>query len=516
MATTPRQKGMSRREFLPKAAAGAAGVAALGAAGVVGYELHPSSHSPNPKPPPSPAPSTPATSSQPEVRTFVTRPDLRPPSVKVTTLDSQTAASTPRFIFVAPTNYLPGSPVQQGLMILDRQGRLVWFSPATEGKPFDFNAQSDKDRPVVTWWQGTVTGAHGLGVGEIADNTYKTITTIRGGDGLVTDLHELTLTSTGTALITAYETTTANLSPVGQARNGKVFVGHAQEIDLATGKVLFDWRSLDHVPLQESYQQPPGSPKGTYDYFHINSIAEMDDGNLLISARNTWALYKVDRSSGRVIWRLNGKRSNFSVAAAARFYWQHDARSHGHSGLTLFDNAGSKKERQSRGVSLSIDTKAMHVSLVQQYIHPARFLSNTLGNVQLLEDGRVFIGWGDQPYFSEFAPDGTLLLDGQLPVGVRSYRAFAANWVGQPAEPPRVVAKANPAGGFVIYASWNGATEIDTWTILAGSHKSSLTPVGSQPWAGFETAIAVNSSGPYFAAVATDRNGKELGRSEVV
>ena len=250
----------------------------------------------------------------------------------------------------------------------------------------------------------------------------------------MTDLHELNLTSSGTALITAYETTTADLSSVGQKRTGKVFVGHAQEIDLKTGKVLFDWRSLDHVPLSESFQNPPANPKGTFDYFHINSVAEMDDGNLLISGRNTWTLYKVDRSSGKIIWRLNGKRSNFSVSTAAQFYWQHHARQNGTSGLTVFDNAGPNKERQSRGLSLTVDTSAMRVDLAQAYIHPARFLSNTLGSVQVLGDGRVFVGWGDQPYFSEFAPDGTLLLNGQLPVGVRSYRTFAADWVGQPAD----------------------------------------------------------------------------------
>ncbi len=182
-----------------------------------------------------------------------------------------------------------------------------------------------------------------------------------------------------------------------------MFVGHAQEIDLNTGKVLFDWRSLDHVPLSESFQDPPANPKGTFDYFHINSVAEMDDGNLLISGRNTWTLYKVDRSSGNIIWRLNGKRSNFSVSAAAQFYWQHHARQNGTSGLTVFDNAGPNKERQSRGLSLTVDTSAMRVDLAQAYIHPARFLSNTLGSVQVLGDGRVFIGWGDQPYFSEFA-----------------------------------------------------------------------------------------------------------------
>jgi hypothetical protein len=139
----------------------------------------------------------------------------------------------------------------------------------------------------------------------------------------------------------------------------------------------------------------------------------------------------------------------------------------------------------------------------------------TKGSVQRLDDGRVFVGWGDQPYFSEVAPGGALLLHGEFPFGVRSYRAFVGDWVGRPADPPRVATRKNPAGGSLVYVSWNGATEVDRWTILAGRDKSSLSPVGSQPWTGFETQIAVNSTGPHFAAVAEDRDGKILGRSAI-
>lgn len=376
----------------------------------------------------------------------------------------------------------------------------------------DFNAQSYDGNPVLTWWQGRLEAAHGYGTGEIADNTHRTIKTIRVGNGLQADLHELALTSAGTALITAYETTTGDLSSQGGPRNGKLFVGHAQEIELQTGKVIFDWDCAKFVPISESHELV--NPKGTYDYFHINSVAETDDGNLLISGRNTCALYKVDRSTGKILWRLNGKRSDFTLDPAARFYWQHHAQPHGSSTITLFDNA-VRKERQSRGLVLSLNIAAMHVRLEHAYLHPAGLTSTALGSVELQPEGRVFVGWGDQPYFSEFAPDGTLLLDGQLPIGVRSYRAFVRDWVGHPTGQPKILARANPAGGFVVYASWNGATEIDRWTILAGADKTKLAPVGSQEWTGFETAIVVNSGGPSFAAPALDKNGHELGRSAI-
>ncbi len=506
---------LSRRQFLPRAAAAAVG---LVAAGVVGHELpHRSGSgrraSPASRGDSSSAPPVTATAASSRVQTFLTRPDLRPPAVRVTQLGSQPApGSTPRFILLAPMNAVPASEPQQGLMMLDRQGRLVWFAPSGDPR-FNLDVQSYAGKPALTWWQGSVSNAHGNGVGEIGDDDYHPIQPVRAGHGLQTDLHDLQLTARGTALITAYETTTTDLSSIGGSSQGQVFVGHVQEVDLKTGRVLLDWNSLDHVGVDESLQPAPHKGQG-YDYFHLNSVAEMDDGHLLISARNTCTLYKLDRSTGQILWRLGGKRSAFSVSSAARFWWQHDARPHGSSVISVFDNSGPDKAKQSRGLVLSVKHK--RVELTRALLHPAAFIAGTLGNVQLLRDGGAFVGWGSQSYFSQYAPDGTLILDGQMPVGVRSYRAHLADWVGRPADGPRIVAQANPAGGFAVHASWNGATEVARWTVLAGPNGSSLSAVGSQAWTGFETAIEVNSEGPAFCAVALDARGRELGRSAVV
>lgn len=511
-ATRPTRR-LSRREFLPRAAAAAAGVVGAGA---IGYELRssgsrrvaPAASGERQSPPASPTSST--------AQRFLTRPDLRPPVVRVTQLGTQPASgSVPRFIALAPINAVPAAEPHEGLMMIDRQGRLVWFSPASRGSAFNLNVQSYRGKPALTWWQGRVASAHGYGLGEIGDSAFHSIKPIRAGHGLQTDLHDLQLTSRGTALITAYETTTADLSSIGGPTRGRVFAGHVQEIDLNTGRMLFDWNSLDHVGINESLQPAPRSDQG-YDYFHLNSVGEFEDGNLLVCARNTCALYKVDRSTGKILWRMGGKHSDFSVSSAARFWWQHDARAHGSSVITVFDNAGPDKEKQSRGLVLSVDTATRRVELTKALLHPAGFIAGTLGNVQLLSDGGAFVGWGSQPYFSQYAPDGSMILDGELPIGVRSYRAYLADWVGRPADGPRIVAQANPAGGFAVHVSWNGATDVARWTVLGGRDRSSLSPVGSQAWTGFETAIVVNSEGPYFCAVALDSSGREMGRSPIV
>jgi hypothetical protein len=494
------------------------GALALGA--VAGFELPHSAASATSAESPGTSGGTPKTepaAARPEptssVQTFITRPDLQPPSVTLTTYGPSTGAA-PAFIFLSPRNYIADAPGQAGLMIIDRQGRLVWFKPTTEA-PFDFNAQSYQGKPVLTWWQGDLILDYGEGTGEIADASYITRRSVQAGGGLREDLHELVLTSAGTALVTAYQTIEADLSSLGGQAKAQVVTGHAQEIDLTTGKLLFDWDSWDHIGAGESYVDAPKS--GPYDYFHINSVAETSDGNLLISAKNTCAVYKVDRSNGQVMWRMNGKKTDFAMGPGSPFYWQHHARPNGPSGISVFDDGYAPNPKApSRGLLLDVDEKAMHVSVAAAYRHPAGFVSGSQGSVQVLPDGHVFVGWGNQSYFSEFAADGTLLLDGELPLGCHSYRAFCNDWAGEPSQPPAVAVRSNPAGGTVVYASWNGAVNVARWTVLAGSQENALTSVGSQQWTGFETAIAVNSGGPYFAVAALGTNGKVLGRSDVV
>jgi outer membrane protein assembly factor BamB len=504
---------ITRREFIPRAAGG---VAALAVGGVVGYELRSGGSKTVTKTTtaaaPTPTEPTPTATAPTGLQAFFTEPDLHPPSLTVTNLSVSSATSTPRFILLSPRVDDPKAP-GQGLMIVDRRGRMVWFQPTTAGSDFNVSVQPYNGKPSLAWWQGSVQSAHGYGVAVVDNSSYEQLLTIKAGDGLQTDLHDLYLTSRGTAYITAYETRNMDLTSVGGPKSQRTFIGHVQEIDLKTGKMLWDWDCSKYIPVDESYELV-SHHGGAFDYIHLNSVQELDDGNLLISGRNTWTLYKVDRKTGEIIWRLNGKKSDFKLGPGVMFYWQHHSRFHGTDVITVFDNAVAK-EKQSRGLVLSVDENAMTVSLEHEYVHPSGIDSTALGSVQLLPDGRVFVGWGDQPYFSEFTPGGTMLLDGQMPAGTRSYRAFTQDWVAKPTSQPKIAARADPAGGFVVHASWNGATEIDHWTVLAGAHASSLSPVGSEEWTGFETTIAVNSNGPYFVAVAEDSRGRELGRSAV-
>ena len=448
----------------------------------------------------------------PPTSPFVSEPGLHPPTITTTVAPVGTA---PGLIFVGPG----GPAYQHGPMIVDDRGNLVWFSPIATGSALNVALHRYQGSPVLAWWQGKVVLPAGYGEGEypIVDTSYREVARVRAGNGLMGDLHELVLTEQGTALIPIYRPVPADLSSIGGPVHGTLLDSSFQEVDIATGHVLMQWNASDHVAVAETYHQ--GNPSdGPFDFFHINSIDVDSDGDLLVSGRHTWAVYKVGRRTGDVVWRLNGKRSDFAMGPGAVFAFQHDARRREGGLVSLFDNGGGPPNvaTESRGLILSLDTTAMTATLVRQYLPDPSLLSNSQGNVQILPNGHVFVGWGEQPYWSEFTADGRIIYDARFPDGQGSYRAFRFPWVGQPATRPSVATR--PAGGgTAVYASWNGATQVDRWQVLAGPSANQLRPVGAAvPRAAFETSTRVPTTSGYLAVAAHGRDGRRLGTSLVV
>jgi hypothetical protein len=152
----------------------------------------------------------------------------------------------------------------------------------------------------------------------------------------------------------------------------------------------------------------------------------------------------------------------------------------------------------------------------RRYAHPDERVAAVMGSMQVLPNGNVFIGWGSDPFFSEFSGGGELLFHASFPPEVDSYRAFRFPWSGQPDDEPAVAAALGPEDEVTVYASWNGATEVATWQALAGPTPERLRPVESVPRAGFETAIKVRTAEPYVGVRAMDRSGGILGTSGAI
>jgi len=440
----------------------------------------------------------------PTTHAFVSRPDLKPPLIATTVTGSGVASG---LIFLTAN----------GPLIVDNNGSPIWYQAAAAGTSVsDLNVQQYQGKPVLTWWEGKVMSP-GFGQGEhvILDTQYRELRRIQAGNGQQADLHELVLTPEGTALLTAFQAVPADLSAQGGSANGMVFDCLVQEIELASGRVIFEWHSRDHVATTDSYSPVPKVGTTAYDYFHVNSIDVGPDGNLLISARNTWTIYKLERKTGAVVWRLGGKKSDFAMGGV-KFSWQHDARWRPDGSLTLFDDAASPMEEpQSRGLQLLVDESAKSVALKQQFTHPGGLLATSQGNMQRLDDGHLLIGWGALPYFSEFTATGEMIFDGKLATN-QSYRAFRFPWTGKPTTTPTVVGRRAGNGSLQLFTSWNGATDVTRWEVHAGASAAALARVAVAARTGFETTISVAGSGPFVAAHALDSSGGVLGISPTI
>jgi hypothetical protein len=450
----------------------------------------------------------------PNGMSFHSAPGLHPPTVTVSGDPDQGSGD----IFLTPRNsYQRQVDIQHGPMIINGRGQLVWFQQASPGTvAINLEVQTYRRHPVLTWWQGTNDFSEGFDL--IANSSYRTMDVLRLGPAsadYATDAHEFQITPQGTALVEGYGGVRADLTRLGGSAEGVVQDDVIQELDIKTGQVLWEWHSYGHVPLADSYIRPSGS--NWFDYFHLNSIQQLPNGNLLISARNTWAIYEISKSTGRILWTLGGKNSSFPMSRATRFEWQHDAHMIGRT-VSVFDDGSdgpAQEEGESSGKLLRLHMNTMTATLAHRYTHKPALLSVSQGSVQKLPNRNVFIGWGADPQFSEYTPAGKQIFDGSFVLGVNTYRAYRVPWVGRPTTPPALAVAPSSGGLVTLYASWNGATQVAAWRVLGGPEAGSLVWVARAAKTGFETTIKLGRARRYFEVQALGTGGQVLGSSPI-
>jgi hypothetical protein len=444
-----------------------------------------------------------------DYQSFDTLPGVKAPILTVTKPDSDPAAGD-----VFTTNG-PG-PGAYGPLIYTPQGKLVWFDQFSGGLTAeDLNVQSYEGKHDLTFWQGKVLSL-GFGQGEdvVLDSSYRHVATVKGGNGLKADLHEFQIEPRDVAYITAYNPIRCDLSSAEGSSKGAIVDAAVQEIDMRTGLVRWEWHSLDHVAVAESETSPP---KGTpWDWFHLNSIDLEPGGNILISARSTWAAYQLEGGSGRILWRLGGLKSSFAMGPGTKTAWQHDGRVLPNGEVTLYDDGSNPPvHEQSRALRIRLDLKTHTATLTKAYTHPdPPLLAASQGNMQTLADGNTVVEYGGVPEISEYTSNGSLLFDAHLSYEEISYRGFRFPWSGRPSSPPAVVANLNNTGEeTIVHVSWNGATEVASWRVLAGEHPQALVPRTTIAAGGFESSTILAKKYAYAAVQGLDSAGRVLGTS---
>lgn len=486
----------------------------------------------------------------PQVWSFQSEPQLHPMKVQVNKYDYRTYSG---LIFLGPYAFSAYAEYgQAGSLILDNSGNPVWFRPLSSPNLMntDFRVQQFNGRPVLTFWQGTLATPPAYsnipgGSSEpgscyyILDNTYRVIATVVAQKGYIPDIHEFLLTPRNTALLLSTRAVPMDLTRYGGPKNGYVQDFAIQEIDPRTNDLLFFWNALNHIPLSDSYEPASSatSSGNVWDAYHLISIGLTDNANdILVSARNTFTIYRISKPTGTILWRLGGKHSDFQIIGAeAQFSWQHDARFHlGASNqagnvISMFDDNCCESQTvppgtpASHGLFLQVNSLNRTASLQRQFYLDSNLHVASQGSVQTLPNSNIFVGWGQSAYYSEFGPLGNtvnnpslnLLYYAQMPGKNYSYRAYHDNWVGTPYYPPRIAAISSK-GQTTVYASWNGATETRAWQVFSGASPGSLSLAKTAAKSGFETAVPVTGAGRYFQVRALDARGRVIGISSVV
>jgi EmrB/QacA subfamily drug resistance transporter len=468
-----------------------------------------------------------------EAYRFVSAPGLHPPIIRPA---SQTTGSpSAGYILTGAFYDLTKPPMrgQSGPLMLDNSLQPVWFRPVPQNVvASNLDEQTYHGQPVLTWWQGVVTNTGQTSSGQyiVVDQHYNTVTTLHGADGWVLTLHTMVIDGDD-AWVTANKNLPMNLSKWGGVYNGTLVDSALQEYNLKTGKLIRSWDAFKHIGLDDTHSLPPGNGF-PWDAYHINSIDLIGNNTALISMRDTWGVYKIDTDTGKIEWTLGGNHSDFTFGPGAEFKYQHDVTLLPNGDLSIFDDHCCFLESggtylaptgPSRAEVLKLDLAHRTARLVSQYRHHDEdgrqgTDASYMGSAQLLPDGNVFVGYGNLPFFAEYTKSGQMVMDALLPGPDLTYRAIKISptaFVGMPTTPPSGAVRQS-GGKTTVYASWNGATTVTSWRVLAGPAPDRLSTVTTAAKTGFETAITVGQAYRVFKVQALDAHGKVLGTSQLL
>ncbi|KAH9878680.1 hypothetical protein IAQ61_001953 [Plenodomus lingam] len=460
-------------------------------------------------------------------QSFYTEPDFLPPILEIT----RHGPSSPNPLFFAVN--CAACP-QEAATIFSPDGELIWQSdPYTQYPATNFGPQRLNGKPVLVYNMAVdapivASGALTYSVVLILDDSYNLLHNISVSDPTfvfsegskttsLIDAHEAYITPSNTLLVPGYNITPWDLSPVGGPKDGWLLDSVVYEVTIPDGEILWSWKSTDHIGIKDA-EVPLDALYGwgntslnAWDYFHVNSIqvwGEGDEEGILISARNTYDVLFINKKTGNIEWRLRGKGEggDIPLTPEGHFSYQHDARLWNHNGdllLSIFDNSNTLPPpwRPSEGHLYTLNPANKSATLKTTYMDHNTTIAAQFGGAMHInfEDGYVILGYGSQPITEEYNLNGTMLAswrfgapapDFGIP-GIANYRTYKSEWKGYPTSLPAVKA-CKSATGTDVYVSWNGATEVQAWTVFAGHDEAGLLESVSAPKTGFETKIRVD------------------------
>lgn len=314
-------------------------------------------------------------------------------------------------------------------------GTNYMFCVDTCGTPIFFQALNNRGSDFRRQPNGYLTHFPGdQGVFIQYDSSYNVMREY-AANGSITDMHELLIEEDGSYWILTKQLHLVDMSVIVSGGNPQATVEEniIQHLDYS-GNILFQWNSLNHIPVTDCDQNFVDLTASYIDYIHINALDLDTDGNLLISSRHLNEITKINVSTGNIIWRWGGNKNQFTfINDDNGFYGQHSIRGHNGGIYTLFDNGNWHIPPRSRGLEYTIDEVNMTATLLNEFItNDGLSYTDAMGHMQRTDDGGSLIGWAanTQGYvLTDYKPDGSKALDiMNLDTNLISYRAYKYQW----------------------------------------------------------------------------------------
>ncbi len=377
---------------------------------------------------------------------FTTNTYLPQPTITVDSINNPSDG----YIFLAawdrnaPTHFYANY-----IFILDKKGSII-DSIRVNGAPFDFKIQPNG---YLSYALGNFSGI-APGTGEdlkhyVMDSNFAVVDSFHMKNGYETDFHEFLYLPNGHAMLMSYHNIPYDMSKVvqGGQSNATLVIDILQEQD-RNKNVIFEWRNLDYIPITNSTDSSDSSEvdltQNRVHYATLNGFDLDNDGNIIASFRELSEIMKIDRSTGKILWRMGGKSKEFTFINEhpenAPFYYsrQHNVKRLSNGNISIFDNGDLYKN--SRAVEYKVDEINKTATLISEFRYPAslgKLASATAGSAEKLPSGGWFISYGAlyPPSFSpvrhnivESHSDGSLALVITLPENILVYRAYKLPW----------------------------------------------------------------------------------------
>lgn len=396
------------------------------------------------------------------------------------------------YYFTAPRNTgVPPALVQYSHMILDGQGRVVYYKNHPQGE--NASSFSINDNGLMSYTANSKF--------YFMDSTFTVIDSVNCQNGVPTDSHEMQIAPNGNYLLMGIESITMDLSSYflfGQNN----FPGSAtatvqsvviQELDV-NKNVVFEWHAIDHFNFTDVDKAWLTNPN-VVDWTHSNALEYDYDGNILLSSRHFNEITKINRQDSSIIWRLGGNANQFTfLNDSMQFKRQHDVRRNANGSLTLFDNGdglNSNPFHFAAAKEYILDENMLTAYLNSSIVDDSLGYSTAMGNFDFDPAGISLVGYGlSSDYdklFNSFNSAGQKIFEMEFVDQLISYRSFHYDTLPWSLNRPQLTCY-----------DQNGVYYLD-----AGSGHSQYL------WSNGETtqSIAISDTGTYIAYVPKGQGG---------